>query len=75
MCFTTTTFISAIYIANFSKWDADVTPDARNCNVNAIFMFNVTKEDINSFRRQFQENLMAFHKKSQVWKYKLQSCP
>ena len=58
--------------ANFSKWDTYVTPDARNLNFNAIFMFNGTTEDINNFRRQFQENLMAFHKKSQAWKSKLQ---
>ena len=36
-------------------------------------MFNGTKEDINNFRRNFQENLMAFHKKAQVCKAKLQS--
>ena len=38
-------------------------------------MFNITKEDINNSRRQFQEKLMAVYKKSQVWKTKIQSCP
>ena len=60
--------------SNFSKWDTDGTPTARNRNVNARFMFNGTTEDINNFRRRFQENLMAFLKKSQVRKSKLQSC-
>ena len=52
---------------NFSKWDTDGNPAAR-------FVFNGTKDDINNFRRKFQENLMSLHKKSQAWRAKLQSC-
>ena len=37
-------------IENFSKWDTDGTPSARNHNVSARFVFNGTKEDINNFR-------------------------
>ena len=53
----------------------DGTQAARNLNVNAIFMLNGTEEDVNSFRWLFQENLIAFHKKPQLWKSKLQSFP
>ena len=60
---------------NFSKWYTYGTPVARNRNVNARFMFNRTKEYINNFRRQIQENLMSFQKKAQVWRSKLQSYP
>ena len=42
----------------FRNWETDGTPAARNRNDNAIFMFNGTKEDINNFIRQFQENIM-----------------
>ena len=38
-------------------------------------MFNKTKEDVNTYIRLIQENPMAFHRKAQVWKAKLQSCP
>ena len=61
--------------ANFSNWDTDGTQAVRNCNANAIFMLNVTEEDVNSFRQLFQENLMAFHIKAQVCKSKLHSYP
>ena len=37
-------------------------------------MFNRAEEDVNSFRRLFQENIMAFNKNAQVCKSKLQSC-
>ena len=50
-------------------------PIARNRNINAQFMFNGTKEDINNFKILLQENLMAFHNKEQVWKAKIQSLP
>ena len=38
-------------------------------------MSDGTEEEVNSFRQLFQENLMDFHNKDQVWKLKLQSCP
>ena len=49
--------------ADFRKWDMDGTQSARNCNVNDWFMFNRTEENVNSFRRLFQGNLMVFNKK------------
>ena len=38
-------------------------------------MLNGAKEYVNIFRMHLQENIMSFHLKVQVWKYKLQSFP
>ena len=61
--------------AKFIKWDNGGTPAARNFIINSRFIFNVTKEGVNIFRRHLQEKIMAFHPKGQVWKYKHQYCP
>ena len=38
-------------------------------------MLNVKREDVKIFRSHLKENIMVFHPKDQVWKYKLQYFP
>ena len=38
-----------------------------------LLVFNRSPEDVNIFMRQFQDNTKYFHRKSQMWKSKLQS--
>ena len=64
-----------LYRSNFSKWDNYGTLSDRNLIVKACFIFNRMVEDVNTFRSPFQENLMDFHAKVQVWKSKLQFYP
>lgn len=61
--------------ANISKWEADVSPTARNRNVNARLVCSGTSEDRNKFSRILQENINTFHDKAQVWKENLQTWP
>ena len=43
--------------------------------MNIRLLLNGTSEDLNTFRRYFQESLRAFNPKAQVQKSNLQSCP
>ena len=60
---------------NFSNWEMDGTQSFRNHNIKDQCTSNVTEEDVNIFKRLFQENLIVFHNKDQVCKSRLQSCP
>ena len=61
--------------ANFSTWYKYCTRDANPRRVNLRLLYNGTKEDGDSLRQILQDNIVAFHPKSQVWKFKLQTRP
>ena len=60
--------------AIFRKWYGDVIPQVNHCNIKISLLVNGYPEDINIFRRHFQDNIISLYPKAKVWKAKLQTC-